>query len=164
MDQKKTTKGRQKIAIEKIEKENDCYATFSKRRQGLFKKASELSTLCEADIGLFVFSPTGKPFSFFHPSMEPVVSRFLSGGGGRGDDACRLAEAFSRTRVRHLNQMIDKIGEKLDDEEAREKGLDEAAATRERWWEMAVENLDKEQVEQLIAFMKNLQSELHKMY
>ncbi|KAL1558619.1 agamous-like MADS-box protein AGL61 [Salvia divinorum] len=162
MDQKKTSKGRQKIAIEKIEKENDCYATFSKRRQGLFKKASELSTLCEADVGLFVFSPTGKPFSFFHPSMEPVVSRFLSGGGA--DDAARLAEAFSRTRVRQLNQMIDKIGDKLDDEVEREKELDQVAAKRERWWEMPVENLDKEQLEQLIVFMRNLQSELHKMH
>ncbi|KAG6415442.1 hypothetical protein SASPL_122853 [Salvia splendens] len=84
--------------------------------------------------------------------------------GGRGDDASRLAEAFTRTRVRHLNQMIDKIGAKLDDEEAREKELDQAAATRERWWEMPVEDLDKEQVEQLIAFMRNLQSELHKMH
>ncbi|XP_057779450.1 agamous-like MADS-box protein AGL61 [Salvia miltiorrhiza] len=156
MDEKRTTKGRQKIAIAKIEKENDCYATFSKRRQGLFKKGSELSSLCDADVGLLVFSPTGKPFSFFHPSMEAVVSRLGSGGAHR-DDASRLLEAFSRTRVLQLNQMIDTIGEKLDDEVEREKELERERGACQKWWEMPLENLDKEQVEQLMVSMRNLQ-------
>ncbi|KAH6814089.1 hypothetical protein C2S51_023107 [Perilla frutescens var. frutescens] len=165
MDQKKRTRGRQKIAIAKIEKENDRYATFSKRRQGLFKKASELSTLCDADVGLFIFSPTGKPFSFFHPSMEAVLSPFRSDGGGEDDDASRLLEAYSRTRVLQLNQMTDRVDQKLDDEVEREKHLDgvhvmmrEKGVLCEKWWED--ENLHKEQLEHLIALLKHMQSEL----
>ncbi|MBW1279451.1 hypothetical protein KYD79_27145, partial [Escherichia coli] len=52
--------------------------TFSKRRAGLFKKASELCTLCGAEIGIIVFSPAKKPFSFGHPRVESVLDRFLS--------------------------------------------------------------------------------------
>ncbi|XP_042379847.1 MADS-box transcription factor 18-like [Zingiber officinale] len=34
--------------------------TFSKRRRGLLKKAFELSVLCDAEIGLIIFSARGK--------------------------------------------------------------------------------------------------------
>ena len=34
--------------------------TFSKRREGLLKKARELSVLCGADVGVIIFSSTGK--------------------------------------------------------------------------------------------------------
>lgn len=160
MDGRKRTRGRQKIVIKKIERENDCYATFSKRRQGVFKKASELSTLCEADVGVFIFSPTGKPFSFFHPSMEAVLAGFGSDDVVQ-DDASRLLEACSRTRVLQLNQMIHRVGVKLDEEEEREKQLDDAMReNEEKWWEEPVENLGKEEVEDLIALLKNMQSKL----
>ncbi|XP_039811903.1 MADS-box protein AGL24-like, partial [Panicum virgatum] len=37
---------------------------FSKRRAGLFKKAFELSLLCDADVALLVFSPAGKLYEY----------------------------------------------------------------------------------------------------
>ncbi|GFP94864.1 agamous-like mads-box protein agl61 [Phtheirospermum japonicum] len=74
MDRKKT-KGRQKIAIRRIERGSDFFASFSKRRLGLLRKASDLSTLCDLDVGIVIYSPTGKPFSFFHPTMESVIGR-----------------------------------------------------------------------------------------
>lgn len=55
---------RQKIQIKKIDNLTARQVTFSKRRRGLFKKAQELSTLCDADIGLIVFSATGKLFEY----------------------------------------------------------------------------------------------------
>ncbi|KAK4846520.1 hypothetical protein QYF36_018509 [Acer negundo] len=51
---------RQKIEIKKIDNTSARQVTFSKRRRGLFKKAHELSTLCDAEIALIVFSSTGK--------------------------------------------------------------------------------------------------------
>ncbi|GKV00050.1 hypothetical protein SLEP1_g12805 [Rubroshorea leprosula] len=36
-------------------------AKFSKRKTGLIKKAKEISILCDADLALVMFSPTGKP-------------------------------------------------------------------------------------------------------
>ncbi|XP_075479467.1 agamous-like MADS-box protein AGL62 [Primulina tabacum] len=50
----------------------------SKRRNGLFKKASEISTRCGAESALVVFSPDGKPFSLAgHRNVKRVISRFL---------------------------------------------------------------------------------------
>ncbi|KAH9314841.1 hypothetical protein KI387_023468, partial [Taxus chinensis] len=38
--------------------------TFSKRKAGLLKKAKELSLLCDAEIALVIYSPTGKLHDF----------------------------------------------------------------------------------------------------
>ncbi|KAK6791476.1 hypothetical protein RDI58_010557 [Solanum bulbocastanum] len=51
--------------------------TFSKRCASLFKKASELCTLCGAEIDTMVVSQDGKVFSFGHPSVDTLVERFL---------------------------------------------------------------------------------------
>ena len=55
---------RQKIQIKKIDNTAARQVTFSKRRRGLFKKAQELSTLCDAEIALIVFSAAGKLFEY----------------------------------------------------------------------------------------------------
>ena len=55
---------RRKIQIKKIDNTTARQVTFSKRRRGLFKKAFELSTLCDAEIGLMVFSATGRLFEY----------------------------------------------------------------------------------------------------
>ena len=55
---------RQRIQIKRIDNLTARQVTFSKRRRGLFKKAQELSTLCDAEIALIVFSATGKLFEY----------------------------------------------------------------------------------------------------
>ncbi|KAJ0041446.1 hypothetical protein Pint_27685 [Pistacia integerrima] len=55
---------REKIQIKKIDNVTARQVTFSKRRRGLFKKAEELSVLCDADVALIVFSATGKLFEY----------------------------------------------------------------------------------------------------
>jgi hypothetical protein len=62
---------RERIAIRRIDNLAARQVTFSKRRRGLFKKAEELSILCDAEVGLVVFSATGKLFHF-------ASSRYLS--------------------------------------------------------------------------------------
>ncbi|KAL5075071.1 hypothetical protein RYX36_014055 [Vicia faba] len=57
---KRKIQGRQKIEIKKMRNESNLQVTFSRRRSGLFKKAIELSTLCDAQISLVVFSPSEK--------------------------------------------------------------------------------------------------------
>ncbi|XVE93622.1 hypothetical protein REPUB_Repub01dG0209900 [Reevesia pubescens] len=66
---------RQKIQIKKIDNTAARQVTFSKRRRGLFKKALELSTLCDADIALIVFSATGKLFEYSSTSTGQVIER-----------------------------------------------------------------------------------------
>jgi hypothetical protein len=55
---------RKKIPIKKIDNTTARQVSFSKRRRGLFKKACELSILCDAEIALMVFSATGKFFEY----------------------------------------------------------------------------------------------------
>ncbi|TYI03898.1 hypothetical protein ES332_A11G374800v1 [Gossypium tomentosum] len=47
--------GRGKIEIKKIENLNSRQVTFSKRRNGLLKKAKELSITCDAEVGVIIF-------------------------------------------------------------------------------------------------------------
>ncbi|CAA6664359.1 unnamed protein product [Spirodela intermedia] len=61
---------REKIKIRKIENTTTRQVTFSKRRRGLFKKAEELAILCDAEIGVIVFSSTGKLSEFFSNRYE----------------------------------------------------------------------------------------------
>ena len=48
--------GRKKIKITKILDERSRAATFAKRKNGLLKKAIELSILCDCEIALVVFN------------------------------------------------------------------------------------------------------------
>ncbi|CAI9765394.1 unnamed protein product [Fraxinus pennsylvanica] len=66
---------RQKIQIKKIDNLTARQVTFSKRRRGVFKKAQELSTLCDAEIALIVFSATGKLFHYSSSSMMQLIER-----------------------------------------------------------------------------------------
>jgi hypothetical protein len=69
---------RERIAIRRIDNLAARQVTFSKRRKGLFKKAEELSILCDADVGLVVFSATGKLFNFASSSMKQIIDRYDS--------------------------------------------------------------------------------------
>ncbi|CAM8986611.1 hypothetical protein QQ045_009573 [Rhodiola kirilowii] len=66
---------REKIQIKKIDNATARQVTFSKRRRGLFKKAEELAVLCDADVGLVVFSSTGKCFEYSNCSMQQILER-----------------------------------------------------------------------------------------
>ncbi|KAK6150348.1 hypothetical protein DH2020_015280 [Rehmannia glutinosa] len=66
---------REKIQIKKIDNVTARQVTFSKRRRGLFKKAQELSVLCDADVGLIIFSSTGKLFEYASSSMKDILER-----------------------------------------------------------------------------------------
>ncbi|GFY86722.1 AGAMOUS-like 44 [Actinidia rufa] len=56
--------GRGKIVIRRIDNTTSRQVTFSKRRTGLLKKAKELEILCDAEVGLVIFSSTGKLYEY----------------------------------------------------------------------------------------------------
>ncbi|GJT21727.1 agamous-like MADS-box protein AGL15 [Tanacetum coccineum] len=68
--------GRGKIEIKKIENVSTRQVTFSKRRAGLLKKAHELSVLCDAEVGIIVFSNTGRLYEFCSTSMRGIIDRY----------------------------------------------------------------------------------------
>ncbi|PKI33914.1 myocyte-specific enhancer factor 2D-like [Punica granatum] len=68
---------RRRTEIAEIGNKSAKNVTFTKRRQGLFNKASELEVLCGARVGILTFSPAGKPYPF----GEDVVSDYFTWWG-----------------------------------------------------------------------------------
>ncbi|KAF9678728.1 hypothetical protein SADUNF_Sadunf07G0065700 [Salix dunnii] len=77
--------GRGKIAIRRIENQTTRQVTFSKRRGGLLKKTRELSVLCDAQIGLIIFSSTGKLCDYCTEGlrMDQLIERYQKMSGTR---------------------------------------------------------------------------------
>ncbi|XP_052484604.1 MADS-box transcription factor 50 isoform X2 [Gossypium raimondii] len=67
---------RGKAQMRRIENDTSRQVTFSKRRNGLLKKAFELSVLCDAEVALIIFSPKGKLFEFASCSMQQTIERY----------------------------------------------------------------------------------------
>ncbi|URE39537.1 STAS domain, partial [Musa troglodytarum] len=71
--------GRVKLQIKRIENNTNRQVTFSKRRNGLIKKAYELSILCDIDIALIMFSPSGRLSHFSgRRRIEDVLARYVN--------------------------------------------------------------------------------------
>ncbi|KAL8114262.1 hypothetical protein AgCh_021204 [Apium graveolens] len=67
---------RGKTQMRRIENATSRQVTFSKRRNGLLKKAFELSVLCDAEVALIIFSPRGKLHEFASSSMHETIQRY----------------------------------------------------------------------------------------
>ncbi|CAN1224603.1 Agamous-like MADS-box protein AGL104 [Linum grandiflorum] len=71
--------GRVKLQIKRIENITNRQVTFSKRRNGLIKKAYELAILCDIDIALIMFSPSGRLSHFSGKRrIEDVIARYIN--------------------------------------------------------------------------------------
>ncbi|CAA7013758.1 unnamed protein product [Microthlaspi erraticum] len=103
--------GRRKIKMEMVQDMNTRQVTFSKRRTGLFKKASELATLCNAELGIVVFSPGGKPYSYGKPNLEAVTERFMRECDDDDEDSNGDEE---EGRVNNRPKQVKKMSERLD--------------------------------------------------
>ncbi|KAL9387139.1 hypothetical protein Peur_020263 [Populus x canadensis] len=67
---------RGKTQMKRIENATSRQVTFSKRRNGLLKKAFELSVLCDAEVALIVFSTRGKHYEFSSSSINRTIERY----------------------------------------------------------------------------------------
>lgn len=64
------TRGR--IQIRKIENTTNRQVTFSKRKNGLFKKAHELTVLCDAKVSIILLSSTDKLHAYISSNTTCV--------------------------------------------------------------------------------------------
>lgn len=123
------------MEMKPIENEEARQVCFSKRRQGLFKKASELSILCGATVGSVVFSTSGRSYSFGHPSINDVADRFLSSvapdgvvaSGGASHGGSGTTSGAVTDTVHRLNMEYLELQQSLDSEKKRKERLQEAA-------------------------------------
>nr|XP_043618760.1 floral homeotic protein AGAMOUS-like [Erigeron canadensis] len=68
--------GKGKIEIKRIENTTNRQVTFCKRRNGLLKKAYELSVLCDAEVALIVFSSRGRLYEYANNSVRGTIDRY----------------------------------------------------------------------------------------
>ncbi|KAF8399985.1 hypothetical protein HHK36_015858 [Tetracentron sinense] len=70
--------GRGRVELKRIENKINRQVTFSKRRNGLLKKAYELSVLCDAEVALIIFSSRGKLYEFCSSSSVAELKEITS--------------------------------------------------------------------------------------
>ncbi|KAL8053973.1 hypothetical protein ABFX02_05G108000 [Erythranthe guttata] len=69
---------RRRVEIKAIEVKAKRHTTFTKRRQGLFKKTQDYCTLSDSQAAVIVFSAAGNFFGLGHPSLNLLVNRYIS--------------------------------------------------------------------------------------
>nr|AGN54424.1 PFTM6 [Physalis pubescens] len=72
--------GRGKIEIKKIENSTNRQVTYSKRRNGIFKKVKELTVLCDAKISIIMLSSTRKYHEYTSPNttIKMMIDQYQS--------------------------------------------------------------------------------------
>ncbi|CAL5417475.1 unnamed protein product [Camellia sinensis] len=95
---KKREMGRGKIEIKRIENTSNRQVTYSKRRNGILKKAKEITVLCDAKVSLVVFGSSGKMHEFCSPSttLVDILEKYHQQSGKR------LWDAKHEIELRHL--------------------------------------------------------------
>ncbi|KAL9371178.1 hypothetical protein Peur_036318 [Populus x canadensis] len=158
------SRGRQKVEMVKMSKESNLQVTFSKRRSGLFKKASELSTLCGAEIAIIVFSPGNRVFSFGHPGVETVIDRYFTRSPPQNSGTMQLIEAHRNATVRELNMQLTQVVNQFEMEKKRGEELSQIrkAGQSQCWWEAPIEELTLPQIEQLKVSLEGLKMNVTK--
>ncbi|XP_048134390.1 agamous-like MADS-box protein MADS2 isoform X2 [Rhodamnia argentea] len=69
--------GRGRVELRRIENKINRQVTFAKRKNGLLKKAYELSLLCDAEVALIIFSSRGKLHEFCSgSSMAATIEKY----------------------------------------------------------------------------------------
>ncbi|KAI3777672.1 hypothetical protein L1987_47473 [Smallanthus sonchifolius] len=100
--------GRGKVELKRIENTTIRQVSFSKRRDGFFKKAIELSILCDAEVALLVFSSSGKTYQFSSHDMDMMIRRYRNEKGLHimNNHGVRNIEVYSRYgQLLNMNQL-----------------------------------------------------------
>jgi len=135
---------RERREIKRIESAAARQVTFSKRRRGLFKKAEELSVLCDADVALIVFSSTGKLSQFASSSMNEIIDKYSTHSKNLGKtDQPTLDLNLEHSKYANLN--------------------DQLAEASLRLRQMRGEELEELSVDELQQLEKNLETGLHRV-
>ena len=68
--------GRRKIEIVRIENERHRQVTFTKRKGGLIKKATELAILCDAEVAVVIFSAHQKLTMYSSGNVDEIMTKY----------------------------------------------------------------------------------------
>ncbi|CAA7391967.1 unnamed protein product [Spirodela intermedia] len=114
--------GRGKIEIKMIENSTNRQVTYSKRRGGLFKKAKELTVLCDAQVCLLMVSSTSKFCDYCSPSTttQAIFDRYQQTTGidiwkEHYDNMKNQLLHLQATNMKLRREISQRMGEELDD-------------------------------------------------
>ncbi|XVF25572.1 hypothetical protein REPUB_Repub13aG0223500 [Reevesia pubescens] len=96
--------GRGKIEIKRIENTTNRQVTFCKRRNGLLKKAYELSVLCDAEVALIVFSTRGRLYEYANNSVKATIERYKKASSDSSNTG-----SVSEVNAQFYQQEADKL-------------------------------------------------------
>ncbi|GMH01359.1 hypothetical protein Nepgr_003198 [Nepenthes gracilis] len=107
--------GRVKLNIKRLEKSSSRQITYSKRRNGMLKKARELAVLCDIDLILLMFSPAGKPTLCLgdRSNLEQIIVKFAQlPAHERAKRKLEVLEALKKTfkKLEHEVKIEDFFG------------------------------------------------------
>ncbi|XP_026405716.1 agamous-like MADS-box protein AGL61 [Papaver somniferum] len=150
--QKKGGDGRKRIKIEKIKDKSRLQVTFSKRRKGLFKKATELSVLTGAQVALIAFSPAGKPYVCGNRGL--LLDRFVNG---------EASEIHQKDHDDPEQGRYMEVEKELEAEKKRGVFMeslincDLGVCNDKSWWDTYVDGLSLDELKQMKSDMEQLQ-------
>nr|QWX93782.1 MADS-box protein 43 [Cunninghamia lanceolata] len=146
-----------KIPIKKIENPNKRQVCFSKRKMGIFKKASELSIMCGTEIAIIVFSSAGKAFTFGSPNIDFVVDKYQN-----------ISVHINDKKVHkswRSEQQYNFILRELDAEKKHTEMLkiQEGNKQADSWWRRNIEDLELHQLREFNDSLKGLKERIVKV-
>lgn len=100
---------RGKTQMKRIENATSRQVTFSKRRNGLLKKAFELSVLCDAEVALIIFSPRGKLYEFSSCCINDTIERYQKKTKDIGINSKIVEEDHSQHAKEEAFNMIKRL-------------------------------------------------------
>ncbi|KAG8375083.1 hypothetical protein BUALT_Bualt10G0063300 [Buddleja alternifolia] len=138
---------RRRVEIKAIEDKAKRHTTFTKRRQGLFKKVKDLCYLCDAEAAVIVFSKAGNLYGFGHPEVDDVVDRYLA---DHSSSTLAKEDADNAVQERVFDSRV--VIEEADAEAM--KRIDKAMETGRPAWDEMVRDVGLSEVYGLESAMK----------
>ncbi|XP_051136982.1 MADS-box transcription factor 3-like [Andrographis paniculata] len=139
--------GKKRLEIKPIEDKAKRNTAFTKRRNGLCRKAENLCDLCGGEVAVIVFSNAGNLFAYSNTLVDQVVECYLQADHASGM-ATGSAEQFGTSRVEKEEKLPEKICNIIS----------KAMADERPAWGKMIENLEFEDLENLEAAMKALKN------
>ncbi|XP_061346665.1 agamous-like MADS-box protein AGL65 isoform X2 [Gastrolobium bilobum] len=140
--------GRVKLKIKKLESTSNRHVTYSKRKSGILKKAKELSILCDIDIVLLMFSPTGKStlLQGERSNIQEIIAKFA-----------QLSPQERAKRKMESLEALKKTFRKLDHDVKIQDFLGSSQTMEELTHQVRVLQAQLSEVHQRLSYWSNLE-------
>ncbi|CAK8541216.1 unnamed protein product [Lathyrus sativus] len=142
------------LTMKKPEKEGGRQTTFSSRKLGLFKKATELCILSNAQAAITVSSPAGKLFSFGHPNADTIIDNYVNGTMEfEVKNSSEKSYSFEEYN-RQYEEALKKL--ELEKKKLEELKIFEDVLKSDDWWNDPIDDMSSEELEQFIVCLDEL--------